>query len=128
MKTPKDYSFFYGAKAGIFKNARALKKNSTDSEKILWQQLRAKKLCGMKFRRQHAIKQFIVDFYCDKIKLVIELDGGYHNHPEIKEHDEGREFMLKELGLNIIRFTNDEVDSDIKTVLKKIEEYIKINS
>jgi cyclase len=81
----------------------------------------------MKFRRQHPISQFIVDFYCAEIKLVIELDGGYHDHPEIKEYDEGREFILKELGLTVMRFTNNEVDSDIQTVLKKIKKYINNN-
>ena len=125
MRIPKDYPFFIGANASIFQNAKALRNNSTDSEKILWQHLKAKKFFGLKFRRQHPINKFIVDFYCDQLKLVVELDGGYHNIPDVREYDEGREFMLKDWGLTVIRFTNEEIELDIKTVLKKIEGFVK---
>ena len=125
MTSPKDYPFFVGAKAHIFKNANSLRTTSTDSEKILWQKLKAKKFHGLKFRRQHPINQFIVDFYCDELKLVIELDGGYHNIPEVKERDKEREAMLKEFGLKVIRFTNEEVEKNIASVLQKIKDFIK---
>ena len=125
MRTPKDYPFFIAANAQIFQNARALRVSSTDTEKILWQHLKAKKFFGLKFRRQHPINKFIVDFYCDQLKLVIELDGGYHNIPNVKERDDGREFMLKEWGLTVIRFTNEEIETNLKSVLLKIQEHIK---
>ena len=95
-RRPKDYPFYFGAQAHTFKYANELRESSTDAEKILWQKLKAKKFFNLKFRRQHPINQFIVDFYCDILKLVIELDGGYHNIPEVKERDEERENMLKE--------------------------------
>ncbi|MBA3971148.1 MAG: DUF559 domain-containing protein [Bacteroidetes bacterium] len=125
IRRPKDYPFYIGAQAYIFKNAKVLRERSTDSEKILWQKLKAKKFYGLKFRRQHPINRFIVDFYCDQLKLVIELDGGYHNIPEIQERDAEREFILKEFGLTVIRFTNKEIEKDMPTVLKKIKEFIK---
>jgi very-short-patch-repair endonuclease len=125
MKASKDYPFFFSAKARIFENAKSLRNNSTDSEKILWQYLKAKKLCGIKFRRQHPLNQFIVDFYSNELKLVIELDGDYHNIPEIQEYDRRREHMLKEWGLTVIRFTNDEINNDISIVIKKIKEFVK---
>lgn len=124
-RRPKDYPFFIGAQAHTFQNANALRESSTDAEKILWQKLKAKKFFNLKFRRQHPINQFIVDFYCDQLKLVIELDGGYHNIPEIKERDEEREHMLKEWGLKVIRFKNEEVETNLKSVLLKIQEHIK---
>ena len=86
---------------------------------------KAKKFFNLKFRRQHPINQFIVDFYCDQLKLVIELDGDYHDIPEIKERDEEREHMLKEWGLKVIRFKNKEVETDIKSILLKILVHIK---
>lgn len=124
-RRPKDYPFYIGAQAHTFKYANALRESSTDSEKILWQKLKAKKFYNLKFRRQHPINQFIVDFYCDQLKLVIELDGGYHNIPEIKERDSERELILIELGLKVIRFKNEEVETDLKSVLLKIQEQIK---
>jgi very-short-patch-repair endonuclease len=125
VRTSKDYPFYIGAQAHMFKNANTLRTNSTDSEKILWQKLKAKKFHNIKFRRQHPINQFIVDFYCDQLKLVIELDGGYHNIPEIKERDNERESILREWGLNVIRFKNEEIEKDLNSVLLKIKEHIK---
>ncbi len=96
------------------------KKQPTDAEQILWQQLRTKKL-GSKFRRQHIIDIFIVDFICLSKNLIIEVDGGYHNHPEQKDADDMRTAMLNEFGYHVIRFTNEEVIGSIETVIKKIE-------
>ena len=77
----------YGASPEIFKRANSLKKEMTPAEKILWGELRNSKLDGHKFRRQHPIGKFIVDFYCHEKKLVIELDGGIHNNVDVKERD-----------------------------------------
>ena len=73
-----------------------------------------------KFRRQHPISQFIVDFYCHKYRLVIELDGSIHDLEEQKERDEGREAMLKDLGLMVIWFSNTEVVNNLSHVLATI--------
>jgi very-short-patch-repair endonuclease len=105
--------------------ARELRKNMTQAEKKLWQHIRKKEIMGTRFRRQHPIDRFILDFYCNDARLVIELDGEYHNEEDQKEYDEGRTHELMEMGLEIIRFTNDEVESDIVHVLEKIKEKLK---
>jgi very-short-patch-repair endonuclease len=92
----------------------------TASETIMWNELRRKKIKGLRFRRQHPIKNFIVDFYCHEKRLVIEIDGGIHNHIEIRERDEGRTMELEILGLKVVRFTNEEVQNNLSSVLKTI--------
>ncbi|MDP3432920.1 MAG: class I tRNA ligase family protein, partial [Bacteroidota bacterium] len=96
------------------------KKQSTDTEIILWECLSGKKLEGYKFRRQHIIDEFIVDFVCLKENLVVEIDGGYHDKPEIQEADKLRTEILESLGYRIIRFTNEEVLGNIDGVLESI--------
>ena len=115
--------FHYNAYSKIFENANALKNNQTKAEYIMWQVLRGRQLNGAKFRRQHPIQKFIVDFYCHEFKLVIELDGGVHDIDFIKENDERREVELKNLGLKIIRFKNEEIFDSLETVM----ETVKIN-
>jgi ATP-dependent DNA helicase RecG len=96
------------------------KKNNMQAESILWEQLRNKKL-NYKFRRQHIIDMFIVEFVNLEKNLVIELDGGYHNTHEQKEADELRTLILNEIGFKVIRFTNEEVIGNATAVLNKIE-------
>jgi len=108
--------------------ARILRNNMTDAERILWKELRFKKIKGFKFRRQHAIGQFIVDFYCHEKKLVIEVDGNYHLENSQVEHDNDRALELKKFGLEIIRFKNDEVINDINKVILQIENYLTMNN
>lgn len=79
----------------------------------------------VRFRRQHPILYFIADFYCHKAKLVIEVDGGYHDIPEQYKYDKAREQEIEELIIKVIRFTNEQVLFDIENTLKKIEEEIK---
>ncbi|MBE0672381.1 MAG: endonuclease domain-containing protein [Anaerolineales bacterium] len=95
----------------------------TPAEKILWQELRGNKL-GVHFRRQQVIAGFIVDFYCHKAALVIEVDGGIHNKQ--KKEDAEREQVLIELGLRIVRFGNEEVvrDASRSAVLGKIRKLV----
>jgi len=100
------------------------KKQTTDAERILWEQLKTKQL-GVKFRRQHIIDEFIVDFVCLSKKLVIEVDGGYHNNPSQKEADDLRTEILNDFGYKILRFRNEEVIGAIDAVLKKIEAALK---
>ncbi|MDH6305847.1 very-short-patch-repair endonuclease [Parabacteroides sp. PF5-5] len=113
-------SMFYGAPPILFELAKELRLQETEAEKYLWQFLSGKQFHGYRFKRQHPILYFIADFYCHKIKLVIEVDGSYHRVPEQYEYDKNREHELEELGIRVIRFTNEEVLFDIDSVLKKI--------
>ena len=101
--------------------AKELRRDMTPAEKILWEELRANKL-GVHFRRQQVIQGFIVDFYCHKAGLVIEVDGDIHDLQ--KEEDERREKVLSELGLRVVRFGNDEVVKNLSAVVGKIKEAI----
>ena len=100
--------------------ARHLRQNMTEAEKTLWQRLRANRLGGWHFRRQQIIAGFIVDFYCHKAGLIVELDGNIHNQQI--EYDKERENILKELGLQVIRIPNQAVIDDIDIVLERILE------
>jgi len=101
--------------------AKELRREMTPAEKILWQELQANKL-GVRFRRQQVIQGFIVDFYCHKSALVVEVDGDVHDLQ--KEEDERREKVLRELGLRVVRFGNDEVVRDMSAVVGKIRELV----
>ena len=114
----------YGARPSIFKKAQMLRNNMTEPEKLLWKYLKENQLKGYKFRRQHPIDIFVVDFYCHKAKLVIEIDGESHTRSEIMNYDEGRTIELQNLGLKVIRFSNDQVNNDIYQVLKEIENHL----
>ncbi|HEY0744170.1 MAG TPA: endonuclease domain-containing protein [Chryseosolibacter sp.] len=92
----------------------------TEAENILWGRLRNRKLGGFKFRRQHPIANFIADFFCLERNLVIEVDGDYHNYKEQAEYDEGRTYELKELNVQVIRFTNREIKENLGFVLSEI--------
>ena len=98
--------------------ARTLRKNMTDAEKLLWQFLRDRQLGGYKFRRQHHIGPFIVDFVCLKKKLIIEVDGGQHRKQ--LESDANRSDYLKERGYRVLRFWNNEVLGEKESVLSVI--------
>ncbi|MDH4138607.1 MAG: DUF559 domain-containing protein [Anaerolineae bacterium] len=98
--------------------ARRLRRNMTPAEKKLWEALKGKKLGGLKFRAQHPVGPFILDFYCPACKLAVELDGGVHE--ERAEYDEARAQQLEDYGYRIIRFRNEEVLTDLRTVLERI--------
>ena len=106
--------------SGLVREARELRKNQTPAEETLWQLLRNKKLNGLKFRRQHQIGHYIVDFYCHERKLIVELDGAVHDTPERQKHDSVRNKFLTSSGFKIIRFRNEEVFNNIEEVLKQI--------
>ena len=115
---------FFGASPEIFKRAIELRKNMTEAERILWSALRRKQLSGKRFRRQHPIETFIVDFYCHESRLAIEVDGGIHLEKEQKEYDKGRSNELEQLGLKIIRFTNEQINNNLAETLQEIEKYL----
>jgi very-short-patch-repair endonuclease len=93
-------------------------------ERVLWSHLRSKILDGYKFRRQYGIDRYVVDFYCPKVKLVIELDGDSHFTQEAKEYDAQREVFFKSLGIKTVRFTNLDIRENINGVLEKIVEIV----
>jgi very-short-patch-repair endonuclease len=109
-----------GAIGKLYEYSRELRQVSTKAEKLLWEELRNKKLNGLKFRRQHPLGKYIADFYCHEKKLVIELDGAIHDKKENKEYDKSRTFEIEALGICVIRFKNDEVETNIDIVLSKI--------
>jgi leucyl-tRNA synthetase len=100
--------------------AKEMRKGHTEAEDILWQQLRNNQL-GEKFRRQHPVDAYIVDFICLQKRLIVEADGGYHENEEQKTYDAERTKVLDEIGFTIIRFTNEEVIKNTKAVIKKIK-------
>lgn len=110
------------SKIGIITKARRLRREDTKVEKILWKELRGNKL-GVKWRRQHPIDMYILDFYSPQINLCIELDGSVHNIKETKEYDSIREKYLKNRNIRILRFWNREVEKDLGGVLEKIREH-----
>ena len=114
------WSMHYGAAPKIFELAELLRGRMTEAEKILWERLK-KNDWQLNFRRQHPISIYIADFYCHQIKLVIELDGGYHENTEVKLNDEFRENDIKGLGINILRFKNEEVLNGVEKVLQIIK-------
>ena len=99
-------------------HVRALRQNMTDAEKHLWYFLRAKRLNGHKFRRQHLVHPFIVDFICINKKLIIEIDGG--QHAEQLQYDEKRSIFLKLKGYRVLRFWNMDIFKQTQTVLNEI--------
>ncbi len=122
-----DKLMYYGAKPPIFERANVLRNKMTPAEQLLWERIKGKKICGVRFRRQHPIDIFIVDFYCHPALLVIEIDGKIHLQQ--KEYDEGRTAEIKKFDIEVIRFTNHEVESDIERVIeiisKKVEHRLK---
>ena len=104
---------------------KELRNNSTQAEIILWQYLKGSQLENRKFRRQQSIGNYIVDFYCPKEKLVIELDGEVHFNKEAIEYDMKRTNYLESLNIKVIRFENKEVVFNLKKVLEKIKSNFK---
>lgn len=124
MEDNKD-NMFLGANPLIFQRAEDLRRKMTKTEKELWEVLKNKKLGGFKFRRQHPISKFILDFYCHEAKFGIEIDGKVHNSKSQKFYDDDRSEILREYGIKIIRFQNDEIIENIEEVKLKILSELK---
>ena len=116
-----EYPMYFGAKPAIFKLAKELRKAETEAEKILWSKLNRNQILNLQFRRQHPINIFIADFYCPKIKLVIELDGSIHELHEYQSHDIGRTEVLNDFGITVIRFTNEQIVEQIDSTIESIK-------
>ena len=114
-----------GATPLIFSNAKKLRLNQTEAEEKFWYAVKDNQIEGYKFRRQHPLSIYIADFYCHALKLVIEIDGGYHLSEEQQLLDKKRTTDLEFQGLKVIRFTNEEIISNLEEVLSKIKSIIK---
>lgn len=122
MKTPEK-KLFNLTKQKV--KRQALRNNATPAEKKLWFYLRKSQLHNYKFRRQHGIGPFIVDFYCPEAKLAVELDGGVHFTDEAYAYDMERDKFLRENEIETLRFKNEEVFKDIESVLQTIAEWLR---
>lgn len=117
-------NLFYGASTLTQQRARELRKSLTPAERILWDVLKNRQMEGYKFRRQHPIYHYIADFYCHELRMVIELDGGVHDEIDQQEHDSNRDLVIREFGIEILRFKNEEVMNDTKNVLEKVKAFL----
>lgn len=122
-----DDNLHLGAKWKRFIDAKLMRSNPTKAEDMLWQSLKNRKLDGYKFRRQHPILHFIADFYCYEAKLIIEVDGGYHQTQNQKEKDDGRAYELGKYGIKILRFTNEQIYDSLDAVLENIKKFLAIS-
>jgi len=105
--------------------ARQLRNNSTKSEIKLWMCLKGKQMYGYDFHRQKPIDKYIVDFFCNKLKLAIECDGYSHQIVEVWEKDTKKTKRLRALGIEVLRFSDKQILNDIDNVLRVIEDYIE---
>lgn len=106
--------------------ARVLRAAETRSETLLWNELRDRRLLGLKFRRQHAIHNYVVDFYCDEYRLAVEVDGGIHADGEQRVRDRERQHVLESQGIRFARVAAEDVETNIEKVLKEIAANIKL--
>lgn len=101
-----------------------LRGNATLSERKLWERLRKGRL-GVKFRRQASLGRYVVDFYCPKLRIAIELDGAHHDWPEVRAYDERRTQYLQSLGVRVLRFKNREISDEIDKVCLAITQALQ---
>ena len=106
--------------------SRQLRENMTDAERHLWAKIRMKQLKGYQFYRQKPVGDYIVDFFCPRAKLVIEVDGSQHFSDEMTEYDRVRNEYLLSLGLRVLRFTNTDVLKHVESVVESIEKEIPL--
>jgi very-short-patch-repair endonuclease len=121
--TMKDLKGIYGWRS--MKHRRwELRLSMTKAEEILWQKLRKKRFLGVRFRRQHGIGPYVVDFYHSKSMTVIEIDGAVHFRREVMEQDLQRQEFLENLGYAVLRFSNNQIENSLNFVLKKIKDQV----
>ena len=105
--------------------ARSLRANMTDAEQLIWSKVRRKQIDDFQFYRQKNIGQYIVDFYCPKGKLIVEIDGGQHYENEGMKKDQERDRYLQGLGFTVLRFSDIDVLINIGGVIERILEHLK---
>jgi very-short-patch-repair endonuclease len=109
-------------------HARILRERATEAERCVWNRLRNRQIQGLKFRRQHPVGGYILDFACEEIKLAIELDGSQHNEKEMLDADAKRTEFLSRLGWRVLRFWNNDVMQNIDGVFAAIEDVVNLGS
>lgn len=114
---------YFGATPVTLKKAKQLRGRMTQEEEKLWNRLKGKQIGGLRFRRQHPIETFIVDFYCHSAKLVIELDGTIHLQQ--RAEDEKRTEAIEKYNIQVIRFTNEDIIDDLNSVITVITNTVK---
>jgi very-short-patch-repair endonuclease len=115
----------HAAKSDLFEYVKYLRENMTKAETVLWKKIRNKRLAGFKFRNQHPIHVYILDFYCHETKLSIEVDGEYHLDKYQVQYDNDRTQFLAEIGIRELRFTNAQILENIDNVLEEIMKKLK---
>ena len=125
MSAYSDIPMFYDEPAGIFGRAKYLRQHMTSAEKKVWEFVKNKNVLGAKFRAQHPLGVYIADFYCHKIRLIIEIDGEIHENEEQKEYDIERNRDLNNWDIELIRFTNFQVLNDFDSVKQRIKEEVQ---
>lgn len=113
-----DPHFFSRLPEDFLRHAREMRSGMTDAEALMWRLLRNRRVAGAKFRTQHPMGRFILDFYCDEKKLAVELDGG--QHVEAGEYDQARDAWLRQRGVRVLRFWNNQVLSETEAVMEVI--------
>lgn len=103
---------------------RLLRNNATNAETVLWSHLRNSKLNGLKFRRQFSINNYVVDFYCSRLKLAVEIDGSVHKQKRVQKMDKIRQDQIESLGITFLRFTNIEIINEISKIKERILAFI----
>lgn len=111
-------------KSSMKERRQVLRRNMPEAEVILWSRIRQKQIEGFRFRRQYSVGSYVLDFYCPELKLAIEVDGESHFHHDIEEYDKEREDEIKGLGIQILRFENNEIYKNLYGVLQMIDEKI----
>lgn len=105
--------------------ARTLRRNQTAAERTLWRALRGKRLDGHRFRRQHPMGRYVVDFICLEKKLIVEVDGGQHGEDKQQHHDRERDAWLEAAGYRVVRYWNTDVLNNLEGVTLEIAEYLR---
>lgn len=103
---------------------RKLRNDPTPAEVTLWHRLRARQFHGLKFRRQQGIGAFVVDFFCYKLRLAIEIDGDSHGDHEARRYDKNRDHFIRSYGITIVRLTNNDVMRNLNGVMMYLEKYL----
>ena len=113
----------YANRPGLVAVRRDLRNHATPAERALWQMLKGRQLDGHKFRRQHSVGRYVLDFYCPAERLAVELDGAVHTDPLRHEHDAKRQQEVEALGIRVVRFSNEQVCRTPDIVLAAIQSH-----
>ena len=108
--------------------ARLRRQMSNEWERLMWQLLRNRQRCNQKFRREHPLGVYTVDFYCADAKLVVEIDGASHESPEARQYDAARDQWMTQQGIRVLRFTCQQIDNELPSVVEAIDRALGVES